>query len=168
LRSIGAEVESIQTDLRGTEKQMLNMIKLEDNVIIYQSPEKVFAYTTDITNNPKWQSDILEIEKISEGPFGRGSTYRCVNMFMGQRFETEATVTEYIPSRKCSYKINAGYINGENSFVYEPVNGGTKFTTRATLQLGFLTLVGRIFKRKAKEQIKKDLNTLKSILENGG
>jgi YesN/AraC family two-component response regulator len=27
---------------------------------------------------------------------------------------------------------------------------------------------GRIFKRKAKEQMRKDLNTLKSILENGG
>lgn len=144
------------------------MIKLEDNVIIHRSPEKVFAYTTDITNNPRWQSDILEIEKTSGGPFGQGSTYRCVNIFMGQRFETEATVTEYIPFRKCSYNINAGYINGQNSFFYEPVNGGTKFITRAQLQLGFLTLAGRIFKRKAKEQIEKDLNTLKRILENGG
>jgi hypothetical protein len=36
------------------------MIKLEDNVIIHRSPDKVFAFTTDIKNNPKWQSDILE------------------------------------------------------------------------------------------------------------
>jgi uncharacterized membrane protein len=144
------------------------MIKLEDNVIIHQPPEKVFSYTTDIKNNPIWQSDILEIEQISQSPVGPGATYRCVNRFMGQRFETEATVSEYIPAQKCSYKINAGSVSGENSFIYEPVNAGsTKFTTRAHLQLGLFGFAARIFKRKAKEQIKKDLNTLKKILENG-
>jgi uncharacterized membrane protein len=147
---------------------MLNMIKLEDNVIIHRSPDIVFTFTTDIKNNPKWQSDILEIEQITDGTFGRGSTYRCVNIFMGQRFETEATVLEYIPAQKCSYQIKTGSINGENSFIYEPVNGSTKFTTRVRLRLGFLALAGGLFKRKAKDQIKKDLNRLKNILENGG
>jgi uncharacterized membrane protein len=147
---------------------MLNMIKLEDNVIIHRSPDKVFNFTTDIKNNPKWQSDILEIEQVTDGAFGRGSTYRCVNIFMGQRFETEAMVSEYIPAQKCSFQIKAGSINGENSFIYEPVNGGTKFTTRVRLRLGFLALAGGLFKRTAKEQIKKDLNRLKNILENGG
>jgi uncharacterized membrane protein len=147
---------------------MLNMMKLEDNVIIQRSPDKVFAFTTDIKNNPKWQSDILEIEQITDGTFGRGATYRCVNIFMGQRFESEATVSEYIPAQKCSYKIKAGSINGENNFIYETVNGGTKFTTRVRLRMGFLALAGGLFKRTAKEQIKKDLNRLKNILENGG
>jgi len=147
---------------------MLNMIKLEDNVIIHRSPDTVFAFTTDINNNPKWQSDILEIEQITEGTFGRGSTYRCVNIFLGRRFESQTTVSEYIPVRKCSYRIKAGSINGENSFIYEPVNGGTKFTTRVRLRLGFFALAGGLFKRTAKEQINKDLDRLKKILENGG
>ena len=144
------------------------MIKLEDNVIIHQSPDKVFAFTTDIKNNPRWQSDILEIEQITHGTFGRGSAYRCVNIFMGQRFESEATVSEYIPTQKCSYQIKAGSINAENSFIYEPINGSTKFTTRINLRLGFLSLAAGLFKRTAKEQIKNDLNRLKNILENGG
>ena len=118
------------------------MIKLEDNIIIHRSPEKVFAFTTDIHNNPKWQSDILEIEHLTDGSFGRGSSYRCVNLFMGQRFESETTVSEYIPAQKCSYRINAGSINGENSFIYEPVNGSTKFTARIRLRLGLLALAG--------------------------
>jgi uncharacterized membrane protein len=144
------------------------MIKLEDNIVIHRSPDKVFAFTTDIKNNPKWQSDILEIEPITDGTFGQGSTYRCVNLFMGQRFESETTVLEYIPAQKCSYQINAGSINGENSFIYEPVNGSTKFTTRIRLRLGFLAVAGGLFKRSAREQIKKDLNRLKKVLENGG
>jgi len=147
---------------------MLNMIKLEDSVIIHRSPDKVFAFTTDMKNNPKWQSDIVEIEPITNGVSGRGSMYRCVNIFMGQRFESEATVSEYIPAQKCSYQIKAGSINGENSFIYEPLNGSTKFTTRVRLRLGFLALAGGLFKRTAKEQIKKDLNRLKNILENVG
>lgn len=144
------------------------MIKLEDNVIIHQAPEKVFAFTTDINNNPRWQSDILEIEQISDGPFGLGSTYRCVNMFMGQRFETLTTVSEFIPAKKCSYKIDAGSINGENSFLFQPVNGSTKFIARGKVRLGFLAFAGGIFKRKAKERMRHDLNMLKRILENGG
>ena len=141
------------------------MLKLEDNVIIQRSPDKVFDFTTDIKNNPKWQSDILEIEQITDGTFGRGSTYRCVNIFLGQRYESEATVSEYIPARKCSYLIKSGSINGENSYIYEPMNGSTKFTTRVRLRLGFFSLAGGLFKRTAKEQIKRDLSRLKDILE---
>jgi uncharacterized membrane protein len=143
------------------------MVEFEESVIIHQPVKQVFSFATDINNNAKWQTDIIETVKTSEGPFGLGSSYFCVNMFMGQRFETETIVSEYIPDQKCAYQFKSGSISGENNFVFEPVNDGTKFTTYARVKLGLFSLAGRLFKRKAREQIKKDLNTLKLILENG-
>lgn len=143
------------------------MIKLENSVVIEQPVGKVFEYVTDISNNPKWQTDILELAITSQGPFELGSTYRCVNRFMGRYIETEGIITEYVPPRACSFRITSGAVTGESSFFFEAVNGWTKFTTAAELDLGFLSLGKIIVKRKIYAQLQNDMLKLKDILENG-
>ena len=68
------------------------MIDIEDSVIINQPVEKVFAFATNLENNICWQSDVILSEQTSEGPFGRGATYRLVNRFMGQFFDSEGVI----------------------------------------------------------------------------
>ena len=143
------------------------MIKFENSVVIRQPVRRVFDYVTDISNNPKWQTDILELAITSEGPFELGSTYRCVNRFMGKRIQTEGIIIEYEPVRTCSFRIVSGTVTGQSSFLFEPVNGYTKFTTAAELDLGFLSLGGIIVKRKINTQLITDMLKLKNILENG-
>ena len=143
------------------------MIKVENSVVIQQPVCKVFNFVTDINNNPKWQTDILELALTSEGPFELGSTYRCVNRFMGKRIQTEGIIIEYEPVRTCSFRIVSGTVTGQSSFLFEPVNGYTKFTTAAELDLGFLSLGGIIVKRKINTQLITDMLKLKNILENG-
>lgn len=148
-------------------KKDILMIKLENSLVIEQPVGKVFEYVTDISNNAKWQTDILELAITSEGPFELGSTYRCVNRFMGKRIETEGIITEYVPNRACSFRIISGTVIGESSFFFEAVNGWTKFTTAAELDLGFLSLGKIIVKRKMYAQLQNDMLKLKNILENG-
>jgi uncharacterized membrane protein len=143
------------------------MIKFENSVVIRQPVRRVFDYVTDISNNPKWQTDVLELAITSEGPFELGSTYRCVNRFMGKRIQTEGIIIEYEPVRTCSFRIVSGTVTGQSSFLFEPVNGYTKFTTAAELDLGFLSLGGIIVKRKIHTQLITDMLKLKNILENG-
>ena len=143
------------------------MIKFENSVVIKQPVGRVFEFVTDISNNPKWQTDILELAITSEGPFELGSTYRCVNRFMGKRIETEGVITEYVPDRACSFRITSGTITGESSFFFEGNNGSTRFTTAAELDLGFLSLGKIIVKRKIYAQLRNDMLKLKDILENG-
>ena len=143
------------------------MIKFENSVVIKQPVRRVFDYVTDISNNPKWQTDILELAITSEGPFELGSTYRCVNRFMGKRIETEGIIIEYEPDRTCSFRIVSGTVTGQSSFLFEPMNGYTKFTTAAELDLGVLSLGSVIVKRKINTQLKTDMLKLKNILENG-
>ncbi|UCD81265.1 MAG: SRPBCC family protein [Desulfobacterales bacterium] len=145
------------------------MMKFENSVVIEQPVEKVFEFVTDIKNNPQWQTDILELAITSNGPFELGSTYRCVNRFMGRRIETEGVITDYQPDRACSFRITSGSVTGESSFLFEAVNGNgeTKFTTIAELDLGYFKLGKIIVKRKIYQQLKNDMLKLKDILENG-
>jgi uncharacterized membrane protein len=143
------------------------MMKFENSVIIKQPVNEVFDFVTNLNNNTQWQTDILELEITSEGRFKLGSTYRCVNRFMGQRIETEGVITDYVPDRRCAYRITSGSVTGESNFYFEAVNGATKFTTTANLDLRYFKF-GKIFvKRKIYKQLKHDMLQLKKILENG-
>ncbi len=83
-------------------------MKFENSVVINRPVKRVFDFVTDISNNPKWQTDILELEVSSEGSIELGSTYRCVNRFLGQRIEAEVVVTDYVPDRNKSEKRRLG------------------------------------------------------------
>jgi uncharacterized membrane protein len=142
-------------------------MKFENSVVINQPVRMVFDFVTDLNNNPRWQSDILELEMTSEGCFELGSTYRCVNRFMGKRLETEGVITDYIPDRACAFRITSGSVSGESNFIFEAVDGGTKFTTTADLNLGHFKLGKILLKRKIDKQLKNDMLKLKKLLENG-
>ncbi len=144
------------------------MIDLEDSVFIHQPITRVFEYVTNFENNSQWQTGIVTTAVTSAAPFGRGSTYSCVNRFLGFRFESEGIIAEFEPNRICSYRFTSGSVSGESRFVFETVNGGTKFTTRGKLQLKNLKLAGFWVNRKARQQVRNDLQRLKRILENGG
>jgi uncharacterized membrane protein len=142
-------------------------MKFENSVLIEQPIEKVFKFVTDLNNNARWQTDILELESTSNGPFGIGSTYRCVNRFMGKRLETEGVITDYELDKICSIRITNGSVRGVNSFLFEVVDGGTKVTAVGELDMGYFKLAKILVNRKVNQQLKKDMLKLKRVLENG-
>ena len=143
------------------------IMNFENSVRISRPVNKVFEYVTDFYNNARWQTDILEMEVTSGGQFGQGSTYRCVNRFMGQRIETEGLITEYDPDRRCSIRITAGPVTGTSSLCFEAVDGDTVFTTTGELDLTYFRLARLLVKRKINKQLINDMDKLKAILENG-
>jgi hypothetical protein len=52
-------------------------MKFENRVVIDQPVKRVFDFVTDISNNPDWQTDILELEVTSEikKNFGKRSLF---------------------------------------------------------------------------------------------
>lgn len=143
------------------------MIDIEDSVIINQPVGKVFAFVTNLENNVSWQTNVILSEQTSEGPFGRGATYRVVNRFMGQFFDSEGIISEYVPNEICTYRFTAGMVAGESRFIFEAVHGGTRFLTRSNIEIKNLKMLGFVVKLKARHQVRNDLQKLKKILENG-
>ena len=142
-------------------------MKFKESVVIDQPVDTVFSFATDLRNNGLWQTDIVVAEQTSDGPFGSGATYRCVNKFMGQRIETEGIITEFEPQKKCGFKFISGPIIGESSYIFEPISETTRFTATGDLNLNLLSIAKWIVSYFAKEQIRNDLKRLKQILENG-
>lgn len=142
-------------------------MKFENSVIINQPVYKVFDFITNLSNNSKWQSDIIELEMTSEGRIKLGSTYRCVNRFMGKRIETKGVIIDYVPDQTCSFRITSDSVTGDSNFFFEASGGATKFTTTANLDLGYFKLGKIIVRRKIYKQLKHDMLQLKKILENG-
>ena len=143
------------------------MIKIQESVFIRQPVEKVFEHVTNPNNNATWQSGILETAITSEGSFGVGSTYICVNRFMGIRFESTGEIVEYEPNRLCTYLFTSGSVSGETRFSFVSQTRGTLLTTNGMLELKHLKLAGFLVNRKARQQARYDLHKLKSIMENG-
>jgi len=142
-------------------------MKFENSVVISQPVELVFEFVTNVRNNAKWQTDILELEMTSENHFGPGAAYRCVNQFMGKHIESEGIITDYTPDKTCCIRITTGSFTGECSMFFEAVEDGTKFTASGDLDMQYFKLLKMIAKRKINQQIKKDMLKLKHILENG-
>ncbi len=142
-------------------------MKFENSVVINQSVEQVFDFVSNLRNNAKWQTDILELEMTSENHFGPGASYRCLNRFMGKHIESEGVVTDYTPDKTCCIRITNGSITGECNMFFEAVGDGTKFTASGEMDVRYFKLLKMIAARKINQQIKNDMLKLKYILENG-
>jgi uncharacterized membrane protein len=142
-------------------------MKFENSVVISQPVEHVFGFVTDLRNNAKWQSDIVELEMTSDNRFGLGATYRCVNRFMGKHIESEGVITDFAPGKACCIRITTGSFTGKCSMFFDAVEDGTKFSACGDLDMRYFKLLKMIAKRKINQQIKKDMLKLKYILENG-
>ena len=74
-------------------------------VTINASPEKVFNYVADVAKHGEWgnPSQKLQVEKTSDGPIGKGSTFKSVGKQFGTQNDTVA-IAEYAPNRRVVYE----------------------------------------------------------------
>jgi uncharacterized membrane protein len=142
------------------------MTKIEESIEIKRPVEKVFAYTTDAKNWPKWQSFILEAEQTSQGPMNVGTTFKGVSRMMGRSMKWTAIATEYESNKKWGKNITCGSMAIEEHVIYNPVKGGTTFTIVYDMKAGgLLKLLSPVMARSMRKETKKSFGNLKSILE---
>ncbi len=137
------------------------------SVIIHQPVEKVFEFVSNLRNNSKWQTDILELELTSENQYGLRAAYRCVNHFMGKQIESEGVISHYAPGKEYHIQMKTGKFSGECRMFFETFEDATKLTASGQIDTGYFRILKMIAKRKINQQIRKDMARLKYILENG-
>jgi len=52
------------------------MPTVTENIVINRPKTEVFAYMQDPTNTPRYNSNLIEFHKISDGPVGKGPQSR--------------------------------------------------------------------------------------------
>jgi hypothetical protein len=145
------------------------MARAEASIVINRPVKEVGDYLDDPERHVEWGAGTLEYEKTSEGPTAVGSTYRGAMVFLGRRHEWTSEVVEFEPHKKTKQSITSGPLAVEETYILEPVEGGTRFTIVMEGEpRGFFKLADPLVVRLLQRTMEGNLASLKEILEAQG
>jgi len=128
--------------------------------------EKVFAYVTDFRKNAEWQDGVIESSQTPDGPTGKGTKFKTVRTFLGQKLEATGDVTEFEPNKKFAFKSDSGPIKFSLMQTFESAGGGTKVNMHVEMEAGgFFKLAEGALAGNFKKTFEDQAQKLKSILE---
>jgi hypothetical protein len=141
------------------------MIQHEASIQLDRSVEQVFAFLAEPRNLPTWQSNLIEIEQLTEGPLRVGAQIREVRR-LGQRpSENRAEVQVFEPNRRFALKTTT-QPPVTVSYRFDAENGGTRLQYRFVMQTsGLMRLLEPLIAGAIKKQSDQDFEKLKHILE---
>ena len=143
-------------------------VRLEHSLVIHRPVAEVFAFVADPDNLPRWQSGVVDVEKLS-GDGGVGSCHREVRSVLGKRFEQVLEVTALIPDRRLDLEVVEGPMHLSVEHAFEPAGDGTRITVVGHGEPGKLfSLAGPLVARAVKKQSQSDFARLRQVLESGG
>ncbi len=128
---------------------------------------EVAAFAGDPTNAPLWYENIASVEWETPPVVAIGSRIAFVARFLGRRLAYTYQVTEWVPGRRLVMRTAQGPFPMETTYEWEPSDGGG---TRMSLRnrgapTGFSRVVAPFMTRAVRRANRKDLATLKRLLE---
>ena len=99
----------------------------ERSTTVNCTPDKAFAYVSDIAKHADWSTHGLEVEKTSEGPVAVGSTYATTGHLMGTH-KAEVRIVDLVPNEKVVYECSDDTGQFRHYISVAPENGATRLT----------------------------------------
>jgi uncharacterized membrane protein len=146
------------------------MAVIEQVTCIEAPVEKVFAYIGRPENNKEWIPDVVESEKLTEGPNRPGSRFRFVTRApLGLRVSAEAEITAMDPPRMLEFRSVSG-VEHRGRWELEARDGVTRVRFRLEYRLtGIETVVLRAagMRHFLSRHVQGSIEGLRHALENG-
>lgn len=140
------------------------MIRIEHSVVVDRPVEEVFAYATDVSKVPEWQTSALEAHV--DGPMQAGATGAIVRKFLGRRMESTVRFDEYEPPRKFAIESTSGPVQFHVHQTYESEGAGARINIVMEGEPGgFFKLAEPLVERAIRREMEANFATLKDILE---
>ena len=144
------------------------MMTIEQTTTIERPVEEVWAFTHDLTKSSLWQTTLIELNRLNDGPFGVGSHAAEVRRFLGLRIETVWDCIALDPPRLSSIKSRSGPVSWGGSWTFEPVAAGTQFTMLIEGEMSaFFRVTEPVVRRMARREMEASMGHLKDILDSG-
>jgi uncharacterized protein YndB with AHSA1/START domain len=146
------------------------MISIESSELIERPADQVFAFVSDVRNDPQWHTDILEAEYDASGPSEptAGATFRTrFKPFMGQS-EGTGTVTVYEPPLRVVLTQQMGNMKPVLTLTVDSDGGGSRITRRLDMEpKGMLRIMAPFTEGMMRRRNAGFLTNLKRVLEAG-
>jgi uncharacterized protein YndB with AHSA1/START domain len=142
------------------------MIQHEVTIHLNRPVEQVFAFLMDTGKLSTWQSNLIKMEPLTEGPLRAGSRFREVRRLGRRDSEIQGEITVFEPNKRFETKtITKPQVMVSYSF--EAENGGTRLKHKfVMLTSGLMRLLEPLIAGSIKKESESDFETLKRILEN--
>ena len=147
------------------------MTRLREEVVIEALAERVWAVVAeDVTNAPKWTTNLDRIEKLDARPPGKGTRYRYHLDLPGgykERLEVEQDV--WNKPKKCAGRFVRGPLKGTWAYTYtQRKDGTTRLVYEMEFELaGLLRFAGGLLGPQYAAGIHKNMQSLKKYVEAG-
>ncbi len=146
------------------------MGKLHESVDIDAPVERVWAVVAeDVRNAPKWSSNLDRIDKLDDGPPGKGTRYRYHLDLGGHKETLEVEQDVWNKPKKCSGRFIKGPLKGTWSYTYtQRKDGSTRLVYDMDYELaGLLRFVGGVLGPQYAAGIRRNMQSLKKYVESG-
>jgi hypothetical protein len=143
-------------------------VDVSSEIIINRSRDEVAQYASNPDHATTWYVNIKAVEWKTPKPLGIGTQVAFKAQFLGKRLAYTYEVVEWIPNEKFVMRTAEGPFPMETTYRWERVSENE---TRMTLRnvgtpSGFSKLVAPFMRMAMKKANQKDLNLLKTVLEN--
>ena len=142
-------------------------MRVEESVEINRPLPEVFNYVSDVGNYPEWMAHVLEVRKDTPSAPQQSDRFVVAIKSVGRRFETPYERTLCEGDRRYTDRAVGGPIPNQRwHSAFQEMPCGTRFTRAVDVESGgLLKLLEPLQRRAAGRQLKKDLQTLKDVLE---
>ena len=148
-----------------------NVARIRETIEIDAPTERVWAVVAeDVKNAPKWTSYLEKVEKLDDGPPGKGTRYRyLLNLPGGNKVRLEVEQDVYNKSTRCAGWFIKGPLKGTWSYVYTGrKDGSTRLAYEMDYELsGLLRFAGGLLGPQYAAGIHKNMESLKRYIESG-
>lgn len=142
------------------------MIEVERSIVIRRPVEDVFAFVADQRNAPQWQSGLVEVRRLTDGPPGVGTKHAVVRVFMGRRMELANEYVAFEPNKRITFNGDSGQLSFEASYRTESAGDGTNVTCEMQMHpRGLLRLAQPLIAAGLRRDFEANLRNLKDLLE---
>ena len=140
------------------------MVRVEVMVEIARPADEVFALLTDVARVPEWQASAVEAR--ADGPLAEGVRIYERRAFLGHQADTELEVSAFEAGRRIALRTLRGPVKLSIDHVLEENEDRTVLRVTAEGRPhGLLRLAGPAVTAKARQELRRDFERFKAILE---
>jgi uncharacterized protein YndB with AHSA1/START domain len=133
-------------------------------VDVARPPADVFAYLTDVSKLPEWQTSASEAHV--EGAVRLGARISERRHFLGRHIRTELEVTAYEPPQRFDVESRSGPVEFKIRHTLTPTPEGTRLRAEVDVKVGgMMRLAAQGPLKIAEREFRSDFARLKDLLE---